>query len=64
MRSSDHKILSEDREKEIFKLSFINVGLGDAGYYTLVAKNEHGDSQQQVHFNVHSTFFYIKLSMK
>lgn len=53
VKNTEHLVLSEDRETEVFKLSFNNVGMGDAGYYTLVAKNELGDAQQQVHFNVH-----------
>ncbi|XP_045774450.1 obscurin isoform X4 [Maniola jurtina] len=51
--SSKHEII-EDREKESFKLVVKNVGIEDAGLYTVSAKNEHGETTQQARLNVHT----------
>lgn len=34
-----------------------NVGIEDAGLYTVSAKNEHGETVQQARLNVHSEYY-------
>ncbi|XP_050346614.1 obscurin isoform X2 [Nymphalis io] len=51
--STRHEII-EDREAETFKLVIKNVGLEDAGQYTVTATNEIGETTQQARLNVHT----------
>nr|XP_026492682.1 obscurin isoform X6 [Vanessa tameamea] len=51
--STRHEII-EDREAETFKLVIKNVGLEDAGQYTVTATNEIGETTQQAKLNVHT----------
>ncbi|XP_046962552.1 obscurin isoform X6 [Vanessa cardui] len=51
--SARHEII-EDREAETFKLVIKNVGLEDAGQYSVTATNEIGETTQQAKLNVHT----------
>lgn len=54
VKNNDHTVITEDRINEVFKLKFVNIGLGDGGDYTLVCTNDQGESTQTVNFYVHS----------
>ncbi|XP_049949485.1 obscurin isoform X3 [Schistocerca serialis cubense] len=54
LSSSDHTIISENVEKEVYKLEIKNIGLGDDGVYVVTASNSQGERSQQAKLTVHT----------
>ncbi|XP_049802567.1 obscurin isoform X3 [Schistocerca nitens] len=54
LSSSDHTTISENVEKEVYKLEIKNIGLGDDGVYVVTASNSQGERSQQAKLTVHT----------
>ncbi|XP_066993450.2 obscurin isoform X6 [Anabrus simplex] len=52
--NSEHTKITEDVEKEVYKLYIKNIGLADDGIYKVTATNSRGESSQQAKLTVHT----------